>query len=197
MLGVYASPRVPLAALFHIIFMLNLRVPPEVELVVGPSVFLNEYSTVKLFLRWPLPRLHTNNSRKQKSTTPRKVMQPIAVDTRIVVRSSVNLRKTRVLFRPVSLKSTAYKERLANRAGSTGCPLTVRVAKYVSLPPALLAMQMYVPLSVTCAYRISKVPLGKTVILLLLFEVIFLRWGEIQMMAGAGSPSARHRKDTN
>lgn len=51
MLGVYASPRGPLAALFHIIFMLNLRVPPEVELVVGPSVFLNEYSTVKLFLR--------------------------------------------------------------------------------------------------------------------------------------------------
>lgn len=112
----HASPEGPLAALFHIIFMLNFLVPPEVPPVAG-SDFLKEYSTVKLFLRWPRPRLHTNNSRKQKRTTPRKVMQPIAVETKMVVRSKVNLRKTRVLFRLVSFRnSLLYSERLRKKA---------------------------------------------------------------------------------
>lgn len=101
----HASPEGPLAALFHIIFILNFLVPPDAPPVAG-SDFRKEYSTVKLFLRWPRPRLHTNNNRKQKRTTPRKVMQPIAVETRIVVRSKVNLRKTRVLFMLVSLKNS-------------------------------------------------------------------------------------------
>lgn len=112
----HASPEGPLAALFHIIFMLNFLVPPEEPPVAG-SDFRKEYSTVKLFLRWPRPRLHTNNSRKQKRTTPKKVMQPIAVETKMVVRSKVNLRKTRVLFRFVSLKkSPLYSERLRKKA---------------------------------------------------------------------------------
>lgn len=127
----HASPEGPLAALFHIIFMLNFLVPPEEPPVAG-SDFRKEYSTVKLFLRWPRPRLHTNNSRKQKRTTPRKVMQPIAVETKMVVRSKVNLRKTRVLFRFVSLKnSPLYSERLRKKAeaASSGWPRTVSVAK--------------------------------------------------------------------
>lgn len=111
--------------------MLNFLVPPE-ELPVVGSDFRKEYSTVKLFLRWPRPRLHTNSSRKQKRTTPRKVMQPIAVETKMVVRSKVNFRKTRVLFIFVSLKnSPLYMERLRKKAeaASIGCPCTVRVAK--------------------------------------------------------------------
>lgn len=127
----HASPKGPLAALFHIIFMLNFLVPPEVPEVAG-SDFLNEYSTVKLFLRWPRPRLHTNNNRKQKSTTPRKVIHPIAVETKMVVKSKVNLRKTRVLFIFVSLKnSPLYSERLRKKAeaASSGWPRTVSVAK--------------------------------------------------------------------
>lgn len=127
----HASPEGPLAALFHIIFILNFLVPPDEPPVAG-SDFRNEYSTVKLFLRWPRPRLHTNNSRKQKRTTPRKVMQPIAVETKMVVRSKVNLRKTRVLFIFVSLKnSLLYSERLRKKAEaeSRGWPRTVSVAK--------------------------------------------------------------------
>lgn len=127
----HASPEGPLAALFHIIFILNFLVPPEAPEVAG-SDFLKEYSTVKLFLRWPRPRLQTNNSRKQKSTTPRNVMQPIAVETKMVVRSKVNLMNTRVLLILVSLKnSPLYSERLRKKAeaASSGWPRTVRVAK--------------------------------------------------------------------
>lgn len=46
----HASPEGPLAALFHIIFILNFLVPPEEPPVAG-SDFRKEYSTVKLFLR--------------------------------------------------------------------------------------------------------------------------------------------------
>ena len=78
----------------QIIFMLNFLAPPWPVVVVGPSTFRKEYSTEKLFLCCPRPLLQTKRSRKQKRTTPRKVMQPMAVDTRMVLRSSVNFKKT-------------------------------------------------------------------------------------------------------
>lgn len=56
----------------HIIFMLNLRAPPWPAAAAGPSTLRKEYSTEKLFLCCPRPRLHTKSSRKQKRTTPRK-----------------------------------------------------------------------------------------------------------------------------
>lgn len=91
----------------QIIFMLNLRAPPCPPLAAGPSTFLKEYSTEKLFLCCPLPRLHTNSRMKQKRTTPRNMIQPIAVDMRMVLRSRVNFKKTLVSFRFVSLRSPA------------------------------------------------------------------------------------------